>query len=342
MVERSTIIPYSRLDMGDRFACGGGGVVYIGKYCGQTVAIKKSYADMIAQDTSEFMHEAAMLASIRHPCITQFHGISMFEGELLLVMEYVPRCLLTICEEHTLEEIRPSGLGLIDAHRLAVELAQTLEYLHSWEHGIVHRDLKPANILLSKDEFGFLHIKICDLGMAKMTDWDSSRLLFRGGEGTPGFSPPEVAETDRGVLEVADITKWDIYSLGMMCWYLWTLKLPFDDTNMHDIGQRVINGDRPDPHAGHTPMPCEFIQVIEKMWAQDPSQRPTAGESVALLNQQKLTERIVNEDEKQQVREREYHSNLLTAYEAAIFDAVRDKKRCSNAPNRHRTHSNLV
>lgn len=93
-LEAQYLIPFSLLKMGRLVASGGSGQVYKGRYAGFSVAIKSLFSQMMDPHyVSEVRHEARMLAAVRHPHITQFHGISRFENRLLLVTEFVPMSL---------------------------------------------------------------------------------------------------------------------------------------------------------------------------------------------------------------------------------------------------------
>ena len=93
-LEAQYLIPFSLLKMGKIVASGGSGQVYKGTYAGAPVAIKMLFSQMMDPAyVADVRHEARMLASVRHPHITQFHGISRFEDRLLLVTEFVPQTL---------------------------------------------------------------------------------------------------------------------------------------------------------------------------------------------------------------------------------------------------------
>lgn len=277
----------------------------------------------MADDASELCHEATMLAALNHPKIIRFYGLSRsLDGHLVLVMEYVPLCLETFVKRgESVSDSRPPGLGWADAHRLVLELAQTLAYIHG-EH-MVHLDLKPANVLLSEGEDGHLHIKLCDLGMAKMTKRGPRGYLWEKEVGTPGFMPPEaillrrastsepeavgdvadardanafagkVGYSVNSVAEINDPMKWDIFGLGILAWVCWSLQEPFQHASgSDDMNHRVFSGERPCLDAGSATMPQAFRGVLERLWAQNLLDRPTAEEAVALLQEPEIENEI--------------------------------------------------
>ena len=81
-----------------------------------------------------------------------------------------------------------------------------VNYLHDRSQPIIHRDIKPSNILV-KLENHHVTLKLCDFGIGKMQDEDSSNTLCNG---TQGYMAPEVM-SDSKYNEKADI-----YSLIMV------------------------------------------------------------------------------------------------------------------------------
>ena len=59
--------------------------------------------------------------------------------------------------------IREGQLDIIDAVRIASEVAEALQYAH--QSGVLHRDIKPENILLSDG-----HAVVADFGIARAID----------------------------------------------------------------------------------------------------------------------------------------------------------------------------
>lgn len=88
------------------------------------------------------------------------------------------------------------------ARHIALQLAKSLEYLHSKQ--IIHRDLKPSNILISHT--GNV-VKLIDFNLA---DSDTFTIL-KGTAGTPRYMAPELHDSN-----VKPNVKTDIYSFGII------------------------------------------------------------------------------------------------------------------------------
>jgi len=77
--------------------------------------------------------------------------------------------VLELVEGVTLaERPRQGAIPVTDALRIALQVAEALEYAH--ERGIVHRDLKPANIGLTHNDA----VKVLDFGLAKAVAEENS------------------------------------------------------------------------------------------------------------------------------------------------------------------------
>lgn len=111
------------------------------------------------------------------------------------------------------------------------ELLTTLEYIHN--SGIVHRDIKPENIMV---EYGkkINKIKIIDFGFSIFEE-DISLMTPRCG--TPNFIAPEI------FLKHPYGTKSDIFSTGVIMYYLMTGYLPFDSSEVLIIQKRIVEND---------------------------------------------------------------------------------------------------
>ena len=85
----------------------------------------------------EIVGEAAIMSYLRHPRILQLFGCSLTVQAIWLVSE--------LCSRGSLRQVLDDkGLALTPAQRLrmAIDVAEGVEHLHSREPPVVHRDLK--------------------------------------------------------------------------------------------------------------------------------------------------------------------------------------------------------
>ena len=86
--------------------------------------------------------EGRALAKVASPYVAQCHGVERIDGEVYLVIEYVPGRNLA-------EVQRDAPLAPIRAVRIAAQVAEGLAAVHA--RGLIHRDVKPANVILHDD-----------------------------------------------------------------------------------------------------------------------------------------------------------------------------------------------
>ncbi|KAI1355504.1 kinase-like domain-containing protein [Xylaria sp. FL0043] len=186
-------------------------------------------------------------------------------------------------------EVTPSQrrLSLEEIYSLFKDITSGLAYLHSANY--IHRDLKPSNCLLHHEN-GKLICLISDFGEVQ------PRNAVRNSTGTTGtisYCAPEVLKMDaRG--QFGNFTvKSDVFSLGMILYFLCFGRLPYRNANvvqeeLEDIDElrAEIAGwkgflderrERPD-------LPSKLYQLLKKMLALDPDERPSATEVLGILN----------------------------------------------------------
>lgn len=156
---------------------------------------------------ARFQREAKIMMRLEHPVLVKVFDVGEVDGRPYLAMELV--------SGESLEKaiVRERSLKPGEAIRIALELAECLDYVHN--SGILHRDIKPQNILL--DEFG--QARLNDFGLAKELSGASS-VMTKTGQflGTLGYVSPEQAKGD---LEKVD-ERSDIYSLGATLYHMLT------------------------------------------------------------------------------------------------------------------------
>lgn len=124
--------------------------------------IPKSKVELMKQ-AEHIVAEAVLLQTLRPrvkqecPSIVELFSKFKDNVNVYLLMEYIEGCTL-------LSQIRTKNPKVVQNMQFyAVELLQTLEFLHSLN--IIFRDLKPENILISMAARG--HVKLVDFGFAK-------------------------------------------------------------------------------------------------------------------------------------------------------------------------------
>lgn len=160
---------------------GGMGAVYLAYDANleQEVAVK-SNRNPAEESTTQFLREAQLLASLRHPHLPRVIDYFILDQNQYLVMDYIPGDDL----ENLLKK---QGVQPLDqVMRWAQQIGGALSYLHSQNPPVIHRDIKPANIKLTPGNEAIL----VDFGIAK--SGDLSQATATGAVGyTPGYAPPE-------------------------------------------------------------------------------------------------------------------------------------------------------
>ncbi len=131
--------------------------------------------------------------------------------------------------------------------RILREVAWALGYAHA--RGIVHRDIKPNNVLI---EHATGRAMVTDFGIAKITEGEATQLTTPGGVvGTVTYMAPEQARGEKAIDGRADI-----YSLGLVAYYMLSGNVAFPEANIVTVANRATSGETPDFQAiEHRPEP---------------------------------------------------------------------------------------
>ena len=164
------------------------------------------------------LDEAALTNRLNHPHLVDvIECARTSDGTPYFVMPYYPGDLA-----HELwGSFMPQALSLpiksARAIKLLKQIFSALSVIHDF--GVVHRDIKPQNVLL--DEQG--NAVLCDLGHAKNPCAITPPRIKN--YGTPPFISPEQCKNPSTVDRCADI-----YSLGVMAYFMLTGMKPADET----------------------------------------------------------------------------------------------------------------
>ena len=217
--------PDARYQLLGELGCGSSGTVYLAldTELSCEVALKVFYPRDGAATLLRALHEARLLAAVRHPGVIALYDIA---GELPDEAgggaSGPPRLAMELCRGGSLRARLHSGpLPVRAALRRGTELFATLAAVH--HTGIVHGDLKPENLLFRGPDqhTGDLPPAEAQLGDLVLSDFGLGRLGTHDGEasrglGTFGYTAPERLSGAQ-----AD-TAGDIYSaaavlLEMLC-----------------------------------------------------------------------------------------------------------------------------
>jgi serine/threonine protein kinase len=150
--------------------------------------------DLQKQAVAAFQREADMLAQLSNEHIPRVFDRFSDQNRHYLVMEYIDG--VTLEDRIKAAEGKLPEAEVID---VALQILDTLEYLHGLEPPVIYRDLKPSNVMLSRNR----QAKLIDFGIARHFQPMSNATMI----GTQGYAPPEQY---RGKVEARS----DIYALG--------------------------------------------------------------------------------------------------------------------------------
>ncbi len=264
----------------DRLGAGGMGEVWKAEdpRLGRTVAIKILSPKIAADHESilRLQREARTAAQLYHPNIATIHSIEEDNGQLFIVMEYVPGESLT-------KLIHGRKLTEIDICRIGKGVAEALAEAH--EKGIVHRDIKPDNIIVNGQR-----VKVLDFGVAKRVGFESTvsgdtptDFVTQQGMivGTVFYMSPEQA------LGKPLDARSDIFSLGVVLYEAITGRQPFGGETITETITQIVR-DEPPPLARLNPaISPGFTAIIEKCLRKKREERyASAAELSAALDHQ--------------------------------------------------------
>ncbi len=233
---------------------------------GRDVAIKVLPEAFAHDADSRFQREAKMLASLNHPNIATIHGLEQSGGTSYLVMELVSG-------ETLAERVKAGPLGIEEALKIAVQIAEALEAAH--EKNIIHRDLKPANVKVTPEG----KVKVLDFGLAKAFAGDAANDDFSNSPtlsaaatmqgtilGTAAYMSPEQA---RG--KSVD-KRTDIWAFGCVLYELLTGMRAFEGETTTEILAAVLRGD-PDWQALPETTPLSIRALLRRCLQKEMNKR---------------------------------------------------------------------
>lgn len=195
----------------------------IHKLTGCEVAIKiisKKDNNKDGQQVARVHREIEILKKIKHPFITELFEVIENENNFFLVLEYAKNGTL-------LNSINERGpLKEADAAIIFAEIALVLRHIHV-NCNIAHRDIKTDNILFDSN----LNIRVIDFGLSNSPPADHK---MHRQCGSPAYASPEL------LLGKEYTFASDIWSAGIVLYAMVTGYLPFEETSISKLAQKIV------------------------------------------------------------------------------------------------------
>ena len=212
---------------------------------------------------TRFLREIDILSRLRHPNVVRYVDHGVMDNEPWLAMEWL--------DGRGLDDVLRHGLLHIDeVLALGKRVAQALGAAH--EAFVVHRDIKPSNLHLPGSDVS--RVKVIDFGIA----------LLAGGHmtasgvfvGSVGYMAPEQINCARDESAPADI-----FCLGAVLFECLTGRRAFEGGPDFAILAKILMTEVPRAADVRPGVPIALSELVSRMLAKDPAQRPQNGAAVA-------------------------------------------------------------
>jgi len=211
-----------------------------------------------------------------HPCVYQFYGACVDTEQpdeyVYFVFEYMDNGNL-------LEYIRNHELSRNQKRDIIRDIAIGMHYLCSRKPvSIIHRDFKPENILVNKHG----NVKIADFGISKQMLNESEYThsltadpMTYSSIGTLRWTAPEILCESVGYTHMCDI-----YSLGLLIYFVLTEELPYADLFNH--GAKIAYAKKENSRSFLEALRSDSVmyQLVRSCTEKDPALRPQSPEDI--------------------------------------------------------------
>ena len=190
-------------------------------------------------------------------------------------------------------------LSFDEIYSLFKDITSGVAYLHAANY--IHRDLKPSHCLIHR-EGGRVICLISDFGEVQPGN------VIRNSTGTTGtisYCAPEVLKSDTTGRFGNFTTKSDVFSLGMILYFMCFGRLPYRSANtiqeeLEDVdelreeithwqGFQDERRERPD-------LPSKLYQLLKILLALNPAERPSANEVLKVMRGESDFDGLARED----------------------------------------------
>lgn len=232
------------------------------------VVLKRILEQVKGQDdfVQMFVREAKITSSLTHGSIAQLYDLSEENGELFMVMEFVPGATLVEVARACLNAQEPIPIGLTLA--VVRETALALHYAHTFKDAVgrprpvIHRDIAEKNIMVSLEG----KTKLLDFGIARQHG-RTSHTHVGTVKGTAGYMSPEQVRGEK--LDA----RTDVFSLGIVLHECLTGQRLFKAATRQEEIQALLEGVIPTPSQKNRAISPALDAVVMKALSRDRAAR---------------------------------------------------------------------
>ena len=259
-------IQFSELLFREEISHGSFGVVHLGEWKGQEVAIKEIRTSSKDERMQRIMilqlrREIASLNRIQHPNIVRLIGAAFVPPKVALVTEFIKGKTLLDFLRAFAEGTPDRGQILETAIKVSLQISWGMSFAHSLQ--IIHRDLKSPNVMIEADTS---RVVIIDFGSARVVHSRDSHMTK--GVGSFRWIAPELFQSSLYNEKV------DVYSFGVMLWeclHPGSIPLP----HYSPIEAAYAAAHRKVRPQVTIALPSAFGKLLRACWSHDPKHRPS-------------------------------------------------------------------
>lgn len=251
------------------------------------VAVKTLKEDMMHLE-EEFLEEAELMKSMRHPNLVQLLGVCTREAPIYIITEFMTKGnLLDYLRNCDHDQI--NGFVLM---YMATQICSAMSYLESRNY--IHRDLAARNCLVSDNHL----VKVADFGLTRMVKPDEIYTAHVGAKFPIKWTAPE------GLAYNKFSSKSDVWSFGVLLWEIATYGMtPYPGVELSEVFYTLNSGHRMGRPTG---CPEPIHQLMQQCWAWEANDRPAFWELHERLQSLLLNPNIFDLIEQQEAIDKEH------------------------------------
>ena len=222
------------------------------------VALKVLKPELAAVLGAErFVQEITTTAALQHPHILPLFDSGTADGFLFYVMPFIQGETLRAKLD------RETQLGIDEAVKITVEVADALDYAH--RNGVIHRDIKPENILLHDGR-----PMVADFGIALALSAAAGGRMTETGMslGTPHYMSPEQATAAKEIT-----ARSDVYSLASVLYEMLTGNPPHVGASAQQIIMKIVTEEAAPVASVRKAVPTNVAAALAKALEKLPADR---------------------------------------------------------------------